>query len=101
MVIIIYIFHRLLPSTITTVAGSAQPEAALSGLSLSLTRDGRHRSHAYTSCNKRRAVPLERATHRYTRALHTTQGHHRPDKARAPVSDGRQQLAVKAAEADL
>ena len=35
---------------------------------------------------------------RYTRALHTTQGHNRPDKARVPVSDGRQQLAVKAAE---
>ena len=35
---------------------------------------------------------------RYTRALHTTQGHNRPDKVRLPVSDGRQQLAVKAAE---
>ena len=35
---------------------------------------------------------------RYTRALHTTQGHHRPGRARAPVSDGRQQLAIKAAE---
>ena len=35
---------------------------------------------------------------RYTRTLYTTQGHNRPDKARLPVSDGRQQLAVKAAE---
>ena len=46
------------------------------------------------------ALPLERATHRYTRALHTTQGHHliaNIGNARAPNSDGRQQLAVKAA----
>ena len=36
---------------------------------------------------------------RYTRALHTTQGHHLLGNAeRLPVSDGRQQLAVKAAE---
>ena len=35
---------------------------------------------------------------RYTRALHATQGHNRPDKVRLPVSDGRQQLAVKVAE---
>ena len=34
----------------------------------------------------------------HPRALHTTQGHQLPGNARAPVSDGRQQFAVKAAE---
>ena len=73
------------------------------------TWDWRYSTHLHTITRTTRvtvisgALPLERATHRYTRALHTTQGHHRADiKApRAPVSDGRQQLAVKAAERAL
>ena len=45
-----------------------------------------------------RETARESNPHRYSRALHTTQGHHLLDNSRAPVSDGRQQLAVKAAE---
>ena len=81
--------------------GSTRTRASRGRGSAGVTGDTQ-RYHARVLTVISGALPLERAAHRYTRALHITQGHHRPDmKARVPVSDGRQQLALKAAEADL
>jgi len=97
--------QRTHPATTRTCAPRASMCATCHGLhhtdrTLACTATGsRPPCETHTRRQAETAYLSGNITHLYTRALHATQGHHLGDSTRArPISDGRQQLAVKAAE---
>ena len=73
---------------------SRAQRAVLQGPRTALAAHIRYKLDTF-KCNRREGEKADVSEHI---PLHTTQGHHFVKKIRVPASDGRQQLAVKAAE---